>query len=222
MQWYYAVKDEANGPHSEEELWAAVASGKVDGDTLVWRGGMKEWTSASDVPELSETLKAAAALPPVLPLKMEAVSPPPIAKIDPPIPSVDVETADSERAKMMLEDAVNRRPAGPWSRYFARMLDMSILATAIYIGLAIYTSYFQPGLYVQMNSMDDRFLFLLVLPLAHVLNTAIISVAGNSPAKALFAIKASPLRWTGPRSRSRKTSAGNSTYGYEDSDSASR
>src|SRR5690606_18333010 len=67
------------------------------------------------------------------------------------------------------------------------------LATVIFIGLGIYASYFQPGLYVQITSMDDRFLFLLVLPFAHVLNAVIISVTGNSPAKALFAIKAVPL-----------------------------
>jgi hypothetical protein len=192
MQWYYAVNGKANGPHSEEDLEVAVASGQIDGDTLVWREGMEEWTSASDVPELNETLNPATP-PPVPPMKKKAASPPPIAKIGPPTPSVDVESDYPEFVRPMLENAANRRLAGPWSRYFARMLDMSILATVIFLGLGLYAFYLQPGLSVQMASMDDRILFLLVLPFAHVLNAVIISMTGNSPAKALFAIKAVPL-----------------------------
>jgi len=44
MEWYYVEAGQQAGPVTEEQLNAMVASGKIRGDTLVWRAGMENWT----------------------------------------------------------------------------------------------------------------------------------------------------------------------------------
>lgn len=43
MAWHYAEGGQRVGPLSDEQFQAAVAQGKVNGTTLVWRDGMKDW-----------------------------------------------------------------------------------------------------------------------------------------------------------------------------------
>lgn len=43
MAWYYAEGNQRVGPLTEEQFQAAVAQGKVNGTTLVWQDGMKNW-----------------------------------------------------------------------------------------------------------------------------------------------------------------------------------
>lgn len=45
--WYYAAKGEQVGPHSEEEIKALIAQGKVLADTKVWPGS-GDWEPAKD------------------------------------------------------------------------------------------------------------------------------------------------------------------------------
>ncbi len=51
--WHLAENGEAVGPFSQPQLVAAVESGRMQRDTLVWRAGMQGWTRAADMPELS-------------------------------------------------------------------------------------------------------------------------------------------------------------------------
>jgi len=51
--WYYAANNEQKGPINESELKAQIASGKIPGDTLVWKDGMDNWTAANQVPAFS-------------------------------------------------------------------------------------------------------------------------------------------------------------------------
>jgi len=50
--WYFAVGGNRQGPISEDQLRANVASGEIRADTLVWNSGMADWGKASDVPGL--------------------------------------------------------------------------------------------------------------------------------------------------------------------------
>lgn len=43
MNWYYALGDQRQGPVSDSELDALIASGKINENTLVWREGMANW-----------------------------------------------------------------------------------------------------------------------------------------------------------------------------------
>jgi hypothetical protein len=50
--WYFAVGGNRQGPISEDQLHAKVASGEIRADTLVWNSGMADWGKAGDVPGL--------------------------------------------------------------------------------------------------------------------------------------------------------------------------
>src|SRR5260221_4221837 len=62
--WYFAVGGNRQGPISEDDLRARIASGEVKADTLVWNSGMTDWAKASAVPGLLGP--GAAAMPPAL------------------------------------------------------------------------------------------------------------------------------------------------------------
>jgi uncharacterized RDD family membrane protein YckC len=43
MQWFYTEDDKQVGPVSEDELRQLAESGKLSGETMVWREGMPDW-----------------------------------------------------------------------------------------------------------------------------------------------------------------------------------
>jgi uncharacterized RDD family membrane protein YckC len=49
MQWYYAIKDQRNGPVAQAEFEQLVANGTITADTLVWRQGMANWQPYSQI-----------------------------------------------------------------------------------------------------------------------------------------------------------------------------
>lgn len=70
-KWYIGNNGRQEGPYSDEQLRALIASGKVGGDTLVWSTGMENWTKAEAIPGLIGSAQrpppipsSAAALPP--------------------------------------------------------------------------------------------------------------------------------------------------------------
>ena len=48
MSWYYAQNGKQLGPVSESEFQAAIGSGAITGETLVWREGLPEWKKYKD------------------------------------------------------------------------------------------------------------------------------------------------------------------------------
>jgi hypothetical protein len=70
-QWYIANGGRQEGPYSDEQLRALIASGKVGADTLVWSTGMENWTKAAAIPGLIGSgqrpppIPASAAAPPL-------------------------------------------------------------------------------------------------------------------------------------------------------------
>ena len=70
QQWYLAIGGHQVGPVSEEEVVASLKSGSADGKTLVFTGGMSNWTPLEQVPQLARYLGGGAAgapVPPVVP-----------------------------------------------------------------------------------------------------------------------------------------------------------
>lgn len=61
VTFHIAVGGEQRGPYPLQQLQAAMASGEISADTLVWTAGMASWTPASDIPQL------AGSTPPPLP-----------------------------------------------------------------------------------------------------------------------------------------------------------
>jgi hypothetical protein len=54
-QWYVAREGKVHGPYPREHVRRSLHTGEIDGETLVWRRGMPEWTRAADALELSST-----------------------------------------------------------------------------------------------------------------------------------------------------------------------
>lgn len=197
MQWYYSADGAAVGPHSADDIEDLFATGEVAADTLVWRKGFAEWTPLGDTDEFAQL--ADAGLPPPLPPAQRKAA---AYGADDDVLVADP-LADDRRAGRHDDDtrvttfpftAATVAPvlAGPWTRYFARSIDMIIitllLPTALYLGLRLAS----PQLSAKILSLDAPAMGLLLLPLAFLANAIIITLFGNSLGKALFAIRAEP------------------------------
>jgi uncharacterized protein (TIGR00266 family) len=72
QQWYMAIGGHQVGPVSQDDVITNLRNGTIDGNTLVFTAGMKNWTPLTDVPELAAFLAGGSAT------RLAAV-PPPIA-----------------------------------------------------------------------------------------------------------------------------------------------
>lgn len=54
--WYYSENNQQMGPVSEEELKTKARTGALTAKSLIWKEGMSDWKSISDVPEISLAL----------------------------------------------------------------------------------------------------------------------------------------------------------------------
>lgn len=62
MTWYYAENNAQQGPVSDDQMRALAASGRVSGQTLVWKDGMANWLALEQAaPHLVATPAAMAA-----------------------------------------------------------------------------------------------------------------------------------------------------------------
>ncbi len=82
--WWCEIDGEQTGPLSGADLVGLARAGKVSRNTLVWRGGMVEWTHAGEIAELRAVLPARP--PPVSPPFREHTIPIPPPPIPPPFP----------------------------------------------------------------------------------------------------------------------------------------
>src|SRR5688572_7236290 len=73
QQWYMAIGGHQVGPVSLDDVITNLRNGTVDGNTLVFTSGMKNWTPLKDVPDLSSYISGAsgarpgAVPPPIVP-----------------------------------------------------------------------------------------------------------------------------------------------------------
>jgi len=72
QQWYMAIGGHQVGPVSQDDVITNLRNGTIDGSTLVFTAGMKNWTPLKEVPELAAFLTGGSATRP-------GAVPPPIA-----------------------------------------------------------------------------------------------------------------------------------------------
>jgi uncharacterized protein (TIGR00266 family) len=70
QQWYMAIGGHQVGPVSQDDVVTNLRNGTIDGNTLVFTAGMKNWTPLKDVPDLASFLSGGSAT------RMGAVPPP--------------------------------------------------------------------------------------------------------------------------------------------------
>jgi hypothetical protein len=63
--WHYLENNESRGPVSTEALVGLLSQRQVQGDTLIWREGMTEWTALNQTDLMDQFDAIAAAAPPV-------------------------------------------------------------------------------------------------------------------------------------------------------------
>lgn len=83
--------------------------------------------------------------------------------------------------------------AGPWTRYFARVFDLSFLGTILMTAITLILPYISLAMSLQWYMADSRVAFLVLLPVIMLINAVIISLLGNSIGRAIFGIKPVPL-----------------------------
>ena len=71
-QWYMAIGGHQVGPVSQDDVVTNLRNGTIDGNTLVFTTGLRNWTPLKDVPQLAAFLGGgsaprAAAPPPIVP-----------------------------------------------------------------------------------------------------------------------------------------------------------
>ena len=63
-QWYMAIGGHQVGPVSEDEILSNLQNGSIDANTLLFTGGMSNWTPLSQVPQFASSLKTPPVIPP--------------------------------------------------------------------------------------------------------------------------------------------------------------
>ena len=70
QDWFMAIGGHQVGPVTRDDVVTNLRNGTVDGNTLVFKAGMSNWTPLKDVPELAAHLSGASAAggpPPLVP-----------------------------------------------------------------------------------------------------------------------------------------------------------
>ena len=184
-EWHYMVGGKPVGPITADDIERKFREGVVQRDTLVWTEGMPEWRPMHEVDAFSSVTRKSS--PPPIP------GSPPVAPSVEPNPTSDSEIAESsvkDREQIKLSNLRTSEPRIPWSRYFARMLDVSVLCSLILILSIVVSPYISPSLYLALYTSDERALVLVALPFVMVVNAIIITIFGNSLGKKIFGIHA--------------------------------
>lgn len=81
-------------------------------------------------------------------------------------------------------------PAGPWRRFFARTVDMSLIAVPISFGIAYWIANISQDFALWMQHPFAGYAFAwAILPLALLVEVGVVAVFGNTLGKALLGIK---------------------------------
>jgi len=222
MDWYYSAEGAAVGPHSADEIESLFASRQITAETLVWRKGLAEWTPLADTPEFAHLIDDALP-PPLPAARQQATAyaadgdvlvADRVGDYRPGSDRTDADEsyrADDDESQRAGDDESHRAGddgepaftlapapaahalAGPWTRYFARSIDISIIATVLLTGIYWVLPWVNPKLYLQVYFVDPRAMVFLLLPVVVVINAVIITLTGNSLGKAIFAIRAEPV-----------------------------
>ena len=72
QQWYMAIGGHQVGPVSQDDVITNLRNGTIDGNTLVFTEGLKNWTPLKDVPQLASYLAGSAGGTARLPLRRQS------------------------------------------------------------------------------------------------------------------------------------------------------
>lgn len=190
-EWYYAEGGDPNGPHSEEAIRGLALNGTLTLQSLLWRDGMTGWSVMRDLPEFADVVPRRA--PPPIPIK-----PPAVPQLEPvgacttfePEPAVD--KPEPGWGEPIFVPAAERREAhrhSPWSRYFARTLDLTITSYIAGLGVGYGLVYLAPDMYRAFISQQLNVQNLILLPVAMILNGIVTGIFGTTIGKSVMGLR---------------------------------
>ncbi len=143
MAWYYSADGAPVGPLPADEIENLFVTGQLTAETLVWRRGFPEWMPLADTDEFAHL--ADEALPPPLPAARqqataaerddEVLVSDRVGDYRPGADRDDDDDDDDEPAFSLAPPSIAHPLAGPWTRYFARSIDLSIIGTVLMTGI---------------------------------------------------------------------------------------
>ena len=158
-EWWFAVDGARKGPVKFEFLRGKVLDGSLSASDLVWTEGMSAWTAVCDVPALSQVIRA---LPPELPRSKAPKSP-------------------------ALSDTP--KPAAPWRRFFARSIDIWVIAPPTGFLVVYFLAPVSPGFVLWLQQPGAVYILgFLIMPLVLVIETIIFATFGTTIGKGLLGI----------------------------------
>lgn len=200
--WFHAANGHPHGPVDENALREAIGAERIQRDTLVWRRSMPDWTAAGELPELQE---AFAAVPPPLPPSPIAAREVPQFVAPPPLPdsqASEIRTFHSSASpgtatnaasdEAALANFLQQRDATPWSRFWARSVDMIVLGYPAFMLLMVVLGLVtaNPALLDWAPDILFSLIFILLSSCSIALSLAIFR---TTPGKALYRIRVRPL-----------------------------
>jgi uncharacterized RDD family membrane protein YckC len=156
--WHYQNGTNTIGPLPESQLKTLCMSGRLRADSLVWSEGMSEWDKASTY----------FVVPPLIPTANDITKTDALGSAAPPPPL--------------------RTQARPWTRFFARYIDILLFSIIFGITLGIVT----PGL-LEVHGSIIGILLILAFVFAEPL---MFSIWGTTPGKWLLMIQVRNLDGT--------------------------
>ena len=202
MQWYYSGDGAAVGPRTADDIEDLFVTRQITADTLVWRKGMADWVALGDTDEFAHLTDAAPPPPPpeasrqAMAADGEGETLLDTRRADGDGRAAAEDDHDEDDDEPTLEPAAGSagpRLAGPWERYFARSIDLTIILSVLLTGLYLVLPWISLRLALDLYNAQPAAVTLVLLPLALFINAGIITLCGNSLGKAIFAIRAEPI-----------------------------
>ena len=187
-QWWYAEDNNKKGPIREADLQGLHRRGEISDSTLVWQEGMVDWAHFGEI----DSLKVSPSLPPELPVTATSKSQEEKSVAGPaaaPSQSAGHTGAPANAPSQTAE--VHGFPANTWHRYFARMIDLSILSMVLAWPVGYGLGYFFPAWFSGVSN-DQAFAHLfaiVVLPFTLLAEGVMYGIFGNTPGKKLLKIR---------------------------------
>ncbi len=187
-RWWYVDNNKKTGPIAEPDLLILRRRGVIDQDTLVWSEGMQSWLPFREVAALTDR---------------GLVSPPPIpgqtpepAQAGSPLPDGSESAGNaSQPAPNELRSLTGDDHAGPWHRYFARMIDLTLIGLLVSFPAGYALAFLFPESFTAIAS-NGFLLSALLMPIVLVAEAIVFGLFGATPGKAL--LKISVVRLHGP------------------------
>lgn len=185
IAWWYVAAGQRLGPVDTDELRRLYLAGDIGDETAVWTQGMA-WGPIREVPALADFRHAIPAdLPPPLPTAFSDTEPGG-ATVSAPAPR----EASLSREEQARDKLAALPPAGPWRRFFARLIDVTLLSLPCGFAVAFVGARLSLEFALWVQQPGTTYIFgALVLPLLLLVEAAIYGVFGTTPGKALLAVR---------------------------------